>query len=95
MLVGKLGERLANSSLGVMLKELAKKAKINKNVHPHTLRKTRGQHILEATGGDMLLTSKKLGHKKLETTQLSYADFSPEQAEKLLEKKIEGKIKIL
>ena len=47
-----------------------------------------GQHILMITGS-IHLASKKLDHSRIETTQMSYADFTPEEAQKRIEKQLE------
>ena len=87
LLLGPEGHRLANSTLNYILKGLARQCGVKKVIHPHTLRKSRGQHILDETE-NLHLAQKKLRHAQIQTTQQSYADFSPEKVEELLEGKL-------
>jgi len=52
-----------------MLKRLAAKAGIEKNVHPHTLRHTFATDLYRETT-NIRLTQKALGHSNLATTQI-------------------------
>jgi len=64
--------------------EVARKAKIKKRVHPHLLRHTVAQHLLEG-GMPLDQVQKFLGHERLETTQI-YAESTPAMIRKSYEK---------
>jgi site-specific recombinase XerD len=64
-------ERLFNISprrVQYIIKEIAKKAGITKNIHPHTLRHTSATLYLKK-GVNIESVRKTLGHKSLSTTQ--------------------------
>ena len=57
------------SSIRQILKQARKKAKLTKNVHPHTLRHTFATHLLE-NGYALTDVQPLLGHSRIETTMV-------------------------
>ena len=74
---GKLTER----NIQKIVRKAAKKAEINKEVHPHTLRHSFATHLLE-NGVDIRKIQELLGHADLSTTQI-YTHISTEELKKI------------
>ncbi len=62
------GEPLQDRYLREMVKRLARKAGINKDVHPHLLRSTFAVNLIKETN-DIRLAQHALGHRDVSTTQ--------------------------
>lgn len=77
-------KKLSRRSIDHLITKYAKKAGINKNVHPHTLRHTFGTE-LQAMQGDIKVTQKGMRHKNLTSTMI-YLHTDRERVKKGLER---------
>jgi len=66
---GRRGRPLHVRSVQEIIKAAAKKAGINKNVHPHSLRHSFATHLIE-NGYDIAAVQSLLGHNSAETTMI-------------------------
>lgn len=74
MFKGQFSEQYSATSIRNIVKQLAVKANISKNVHPHLIRHCFATHCFEA-GTELALLQKVLGHKNIKTTMI-YAHLS-------------------
>jgi site-specific recombinase XerD len=58
---------------------MSREAGLSKRVSIHALRHTYGTHLYKASGGNLRLVQKQLGHSRVTTTQV-YADVLAEDA---------------
>lgn len=63
------GKGLTRVYVFIMIKDLAKKAGINKNISPHTLRHSFATGLVEA-GADLRAVQQMLGHESITTTEI-------------------------
>jgi site-specific recombinase XerD len=69
VLKGQFGGRYTQSSINQVLKQLAKKAGIRRNIHAHLLRHSYATHLLDG-GVDLRTIQVLLGHSSAKTTQI-------------------------
>jgi integrase/recombinase XerD len=69
LFVDKQGKRIKRLAIWQIVKRLAKRAEIHKELSPHTLRHSFATHLLE-NGADLRAVQELLGHASVVTTQL-------------------------
>ncbi len=69
VLKGQVKQQYTQSSINQVLKQLAKKAGIKRNVHAHLLRHSYASHLLES-GIDLRTIQELLGHYSSKTTEI-------------------------
>lgn len=63
------GKRLSRVMIFLIIKDLAKKAGIKKNISPHTFRHSFATHLVEG-GADLRAVQEMLGHESITTTEI-------------------------
>jgi integrase/recombinase XerD len=63
------GKRLSRVMIFLIIKDLAKKAGISKNISPHTFRHSFATHLVEG-GADLRAVQEMLGHESITTTEI-------------------------
>ncbi|MCY7292625.1 MAG: site-specific tyrosine recombinase XerD [Ferruginibacter sp.] len=69
LFLNRRGAGLSRVMIFLMLKELAKKAGITKNISPHTFRHSFATHLVEG-GADLRAVQEMLGHESITTTEI-------------------------
>ena len=63
------GRKLSRITIFAMIKDLAEKAQIKKNISPHTFRHSFATHLIEG-GADLRAVQEMLGHESITTTEI-------------------------
>jgi integrase/recombinase XerD len=69
LFLSRRGSKLSRVMIFIMLKDLAKKAGIVKNISPHTFRHSFATHLVEG-GADLRAVQEMLGHESITTTEI-------------------------
>ena len=69
LFLNRRGKRLSRVMIFLILKELALKAGITKNISPHTFRHSFATHLVEG-GADLRAVQEMLGHESITTTEI-------------------------
>lgn len=67
--INRLGTPLSRVMVFMIIKDLALKAKIQKNISPHTFRHSFATHLIEG-GADLRAVQEMLGHESITTTEI-------------------------
>jgi integrase/recombinase XerD len=84
LFLNRRGKRLSRVMIFLIIKALAKKAGIEKNISPHTFRHSFATHLVEG-GADLRAVQEMLGHESITTTEI-YTHLDREFLRKTLEK---------
>lgn len=69
LFLNRRGHRLTRVMIFLILKDLVKKAGIEKNISPHTFRHSFATHLVEG-GADLRAVQEMLGHESITTTEI-------------------------
>jgi integrase/recombinase XerD len=69
LFLNKSGKRLSRVMIFLIIKDLAEKAGIRKNISPHTFRHSFATHLVEG-GADLRAVQEMLGHESITTTEI-------------------------
>ena len=69
LFVNRRGRQLSRAMIFTIIKDLAFKVNLNKNISPHTLRHSFATHLLE-NGADLRSIQLMLGHESITTTEI-------------------------
>lgn len=76
LFLGMRGARLSRQNVWLILQNTAKRAKLDKQISPHTLRHSFATHLLQG-GADIRTVQELLGHASVNTTQI-YTHVTPD-----------------
>lgn len=80
--INRRGNGLSRQMIFLIIKELADKAGIKKNIGPHTIRHSFATHLLER-GADLRAVQQMLGHASINTTEI-YTHISDQYLRKVI-----------
>ncbi|NTS40538.1 site-specific tyrosine recombinase XerD [Flavisolibacter sp. BT320] len=83
LFLNRRGKRLTRVMIFLIIKDLVKKAGINKTISPHTFRHSFATHLVEG-GADLRAVQEMLGHESITTTEI-YTHLDREYLRKTLE----------
>lgn len=83
LFLNRRGKRLSRVMIFLIIKDLVKKAGIEKNISPHTFRHSFATHLVEG-GADLRAVQEMLGHESITTTEI-YTHLDREFLRKTLE----------
>lgn len=69
LFLNRRGKKLTRAMIFTLLKQLAEKAGVRKNISPHTFRHSFATHLLE-NGADLRAIQQMLGHESITTTEI-------------------------
>lgn len=69
LFLNRLGSRISRVSIFTLIKNLALRAGIRKNISPHTFRHSFATHLIEG-GADLRAVQEMLGHESITTTEI-------------------------
>ena len=69
LFLNKRGKNLSRVMIFYIIKDLAQKAEIKKNISPHTFRHSFATHLVEG-GADLRAVQEMLGHESITTTEI-------------------------
>ena len=69
LFINRRGKNLTRNMIFIIIKDLAKKAGLNKNISPHTFRHSFATHLIEG-GADLRAVQEMLGHESITTKEI-------------------------
>ncbi|MAD58955.1 MAG: tyrosine recombinase XerD [Flammeovirgaceae bacterium] len=69
LFINRRGKNLTRNMIFIIIKDLAKKVGIHKNISPHTFRHSFATHLIEG-GADLRAVQEMLGHESITTTEI-------------------------
>ena len=69
LFLNRRGRKLSRVMIFMIIKELARRAEITKNISPHTFRHSFATHLVEG-GADLRAVQEMLGHESITTTEI-------------------------